>query len=621
MKTNYRFSLIFSIFTRMASDSESDYEDIIDIVDANESDFFSSGEEYLPGDDESDDDIDEDDLDSPSTSTGKRKRQNTKKKGDKRRKCVLDTDEDDDEIPLAQLRDKLQREKRHRFCEDLEGDLDQVFDQPMWLKIPPVIPDVTFTGPSETVPDTLKTPFQFFSELITDDMLAKIEMESNMYGMSKSGIELKTTVKEIQIFIGLYLRMGLMKAYNVRAYWAKETRYPPVAEYMRRNRFQLLARHIHFNNENNDNIDEKIWKIKPWLESIRKNLEKILPTEAQSVDEIMVGFKGRCNIKQFIRNKPKKWGFKLWARCGIDGILHDFEVYQGKGNVNPALGMAGEVVMKMTEKLTENVNFKVCADNFFSSVQLVQALKAKGIHYIGTIRENRLKKGCELKSEKELKKETRGAFDSAVEFDSGVIVVRWYDNRKVDIISSFVGVEPIKNVRRYDKTQKKIVDVPCPAAVNFYNKNMGGVDLLDSLTALYKAKIKTRRWYIYIFYHTINMVLVSSWLWYRRHCMLMQQKPMALSAFQSSVADALVAIHPGRPGFNSPAITPQLTFEILPVADVRFDGYGHLPQFISKRQRCKNNKCSLKTSSVCIKCKVHLCLTVNRNCFTEYHVK
>lgn len=37
--------------------------------------------------------------------------------------------------------------------------------------------------------------------------------------------------------------------------------------------------------------------------------------------------------------------------------------------------------------------------------------------------------------------------------------------------------------------------VPCPAVVKESNKNMGGVDLLDSLITLYQNKIKWKKWY------------------------------------------------------------------------------------------------------------------------------
>ena len=139
------------------------------------------------------------------------------------------------------------------------------------------------------------------------------------------------------------------------------------------------------------------------------------------------------------------------------------------------------------------------------------SLQVRGFQYTGTIRQNRLQ-NTGLKEERELKKEKRGAMDSKIDSNTDIAIVRWYDNTKVDLISSLSAVDPIENTKRYDKKQKKIVEVPCPNVVKTYNANMGGVDLLDCLTALYKAKIKTRRWYIYILYHTINMAVVTSWL-------------------------------------------------------------------------------------------------------------
>ena len=106
---------------------------------------------------------------------------------------------------------------------------------------------ISFKGLIELAPENgLKTPYEYVRDLITDTMLENVAKQSNIYGLSKSGLELKTTKKEIEIFIGLYLRMGLMKGHCVRAYWAAETRYPQVADEMSRNRFELLARHIHF---------------------------------------------------------------------------------------------------------------------------------------------------------------------------------------------------------------------------------------------------------------------------------------------------------------------------------------------------------------------------------------
>ena len=78
-------------------------------------------------------------------------------------------------------------------------------------------------------------------------------------------------------------------------------------------------------------------------------------------------------------------------------------------------------------------------------------------------------KGCSFKTENELKKEGRGSFDMKVHSSSDFVAVRWYDNKAVDLVPTFVGVEPIGQVRRLDKTRKEYVNVNRPAFVEQYN--------------------------------------------------------------------------------------------------------------------------------------------------------
>ena len=34
-----------------------------------------------------------------------------------------------------------------------------------------------------------------------------------------------------------------------------------------------------------------------------------------SIDESMIKFKGRLSFRQYLPNKPIKWGIKVWAMC------------------------------------------------------------------------------------------------------------------------------------------------------------------------------------------------------------------------------------------------------------------------------------------------------------------
>jgi len=45
----------------------------------------------------------------------------------------------------------------------------------------------------------------------------------------------------------------------------------------------------------------------------------------------MVKNKGQFSMRQYIRNRPTKWGFKLWVQCdSTNGYTYKFSVYRGK---------------------------------------------------------------------------------------------------------------------------------------------------------------------------------------------------------------------------------------------------------------------------------------------------
>ena len=166
--------------------------------------------------------------------------------------------------------------------------------------------------------------------------------------------------------------------------------------------------------------------------------------------------------------------------------MYDFDVYQGSkdGKRRPPspLGLGGDLVMHITSTLPVGKNFKIFANNFFSSLGLAKALKEKDLLLVGTYRANSVK-GCDLKNEQSLKKPGRRSCFQKVEMGSNIVAARWYDNKTVDLMSSYVGKDPLKEVSRYD--QQKKIRIPCPAVVKEYNQFMGGIDLLDALKALY----------------------------------------------------------------------------------------------------------------------------------------
>ncbi|CAB4039725.1 Hypothetical predicted protein, partial [Paramuricea clavata] len=87
------------------------------------------------------------------------------------------------------------------------------------------------------------------------------------------------------------------------------------------------------------------------------------------------------------------------------------------------LGIGGDVVAKLCGTLLKDVGHKIYADNFFTSVELIEKLSEDEFLYAGTVRKNRLAK-CNVLEENALKKKGRGSHDFRVESKTNTMCVR-----------------------------------------------------------------------------------------------------------------------------------------------------------------------------------------------------
>ena len=280
---------------------------------------------------------------------------------------------------------------------------------------------------------------------------------------------------------------------------------------------------------------------------------------------------------------------------------------------------------------------KVYFDNF-SSIALMNSLKEDGLWSVATIRKVQLKGAEKLSlSEKDLKKKGHGAFDSVVEANSGVTVLRWFDNGLVQMVSNFIGSDVATQARRWSKKGRRFINIERPAMLVEYNSHMGGgVDLYHMLRTMYRVHHRLTKYNMHNVFYCIRAAVVNGWLLHRRHMhqkRVPQKKHMPLISFQSAIAASLcqagktsagAARLRGRPSSSSP--TPvdmpskkrKSSFMPNPVEDVRLDQCGHFPVYEKKQQRCRLCKTGYSHLKCC-KCQVHLCLVKARNCFKSFH--
>ena len=125
---------------------------------------------------------------------------------------------------------------------------------------------------------------------------------------------------------------------------------------------------------------------------------------------------------------------------GINGLIHNFEVYTGKIDVcpgQPDLKASANIVLRLLLNIPRGVWHKVFFDNWFNGVDLQATLWKQGIACVGTMRANRLT-GCTLLADKATRKKGRGTMTLQTATVHGVELrgVKWFDNRGVTLLSS-----------------------------------------------------------------------------------------------------------------------------------------------------------------------------------------
>lgn len=234
--------------------------------------------------------------------------------------------------------------------------------------------------------------------------------------------------------------------------WSNKLKLSPISDSLSRNRFEKIKQFFHFNDnskqpEKGHPNYNKLYKLQPLLSVLKKKFNALPQEEHQSVDESIIAFKGRSGLKQYNPAKPHKWGFKMFTRAGSSGMVYDFALYVGEGTCpSYGLGISSDIVLYLASTMPKLLNYKLYFDNWFTSISLMMALKEMGIFSTGTVRQNRVG-NCDLLSEKELKKRGRGSYDQKCEINYNIAVVRWFDNKSVQMLSTLANDQPLTSCK------------------------------------------------------------------------------------------------------------------------------------------------------------------------------
>ena len=112
---------------------------------------------------------------------------------------------------------------------------------------------------------------------------------------------------------------------------------------------------LHVVDPNTEDEHDGLRKVSGFLNSFKETCKLLYqPFQHLAVDERMVKSKHRSGIRQYIKNKPTKWGIKLWGLAdSANGYTYDFDVYTGRRSEEECSenGLGYDVVRKLSHPL------------------------------------------------------------------------------------------------------------------------------------------------------------------------------------------------------------------------------------------------------------------------------
>lgn len=275
---------------------------------------------------------------------------------------------------------------------------------------------------------------------------------------------------------------------------------------MSEKRFQFLLRCIRFDDVRGrderiklDKITHIRWVFEHFIDNC-KNAYAV--SEYVTIDEKLQAFRGRCNFKMYIPNKPAKYGIKIFALVDvISYYTSNLEIYAGLQPDGPFRldNSAASIVKRLVEPI-RNSGRNITTDNWFTSIPLaIDLFKNYKLTLVGTIRKNKRELPSEFVATK-----NRPIYSSYFGFSEKKITIVSYAPKKNKVVLMLSTMHHDSSIDKCTKEVKK------PEMITFYNATKGAVDTMDKKTENYTVARKSCRWPLTVFYSILNIAGLNS---------------------------------------------------------------------------------------------------------------
>ena len=232
------------------------------------------------------------------------------------------------------------------------------------------------------VPDNCNSPYDFFKLFIDDEFIDQIVEESVSYATlcNQTGHAAKINHSSMRVFQAVMFITGYSTPANRKMFWEmrEDGMNMLVKKNIARDDFISIIRYSHF--ASTPNPDDRFWKVRMLFDKLNATAKKFVrQPEHVAVDEGMIKYFGPHPLKQFMRGKPTRFGYKIWILATSDGQLLACQPYAGAATAIKAygLGQGPDVVYGLAEQFGLLPGSKVQLFIFFYCTDINKSSKIK----------------------------------------------------------------------------------------------------------------------------------------------------------------------------------------------------------------------------------------------------
>uniref|UniRef100_A0A2C9LMC3 Uncharacterized protein n=1 Tax=Biomphalaria glabrata TaxID=6526 RepID=A0A2C9LMC3_BIOGL len=358
-------------------------------------------------------------------------------------------------------------------------------------------------------------------------------------------------------------------------------------------------------------------KVEPFINKVIQKFNiAFTPYQQDSIDEMIVGFKGRWQYKLFNPSKPSKYHIKSFGLVDSStGYVINLLTYYGKNTsfdpeVDTEGGQAIQIFCTLLKYLGKG--YHIFADRYYTTRNLVDFLTNEKFLYTGTIQSNRLGFPPQVKNANIKHMESKYWMTQ----NKQKLVVLWKDKYiKKPVIMVSTSAQCLDVLVKHKSK---------PSMVDKYNKFMFGCDLADQKIGYYGLHArKSTKWWKKLFLWIMEIACSNADVLYNLsrpdH---IKKSFLSLKQFKIKLVDLLCA--------EASTLMPQEEKEkrkismgcprINPLA--RLSGGRHIIDIGDKQRRCKvcSNSKPVWTLFFCMDCPDQPALHP-KDCFKIWHTQ